>query len=115
MKPARFMAACLTALCLATSALAQDVKALATPAPSPAPSHHPADEPDAERLRVADPYLEMHTGPGRGFPVFHVAERGAWVRIELRHTEWFKVRASVAANGRRIATPCVEVYSSIPS
>ena len=21
---------------------------------------------------VADPYLEMHSGPGRGYPIFHV-------------------------------------------
>jgi len=24
----------------------------------------------SERLTVADPYLEMRTGPGRGYPVF---------------------------------------------
>ncbi len=47
----------------------------------------------AERLQIADPYLEFHTGPGRGFPVFFVAERGTWIEIELRHTDWFKVRS----------------------
>ena len=25
-------------------------------------------------VEVADPYIEMHTGPGRGFPVFNVAD-----------------------------------------
>jgi hypothetical protein len=56
----------------------------------------PAHAADAsrERLTVADPYLEMHTGPGRGYPVFHVVERADWVEIELRHTDWFKVRSS---------------------
>jgi hypothetical protein len=48
--------------------------------------------PKVERVRVADPYLELHTGPGRGYPVFFVAEREAWVSIELRHTDWYKVR-----------------------
>ena len=48
----------------------------------------------AERLQVTDPYLEMRTGPGRGFPVFHVAERTEWVSIELRHTDWYKVRTA---------------------
>lgn len=45
-----------------------------------------------ERLQVTDPYLEMHTGPGRGYPVFHVAARDEWVEITLRHTDWYQVR-----------------------
>jgi len=48
----------------------------------------------AERLQVTDPYLELHTGPGRGYPVFHVVERLQWVEIELRHTDWYRVRAA---------------------
>ncbi|HEV7913267.1 MAG TPA: SH3 domain-containing protein [Albitalea sp.] len=46
----------------------------------------------AERLQVTDPYLELRTGPGRGYPVFFVAARQEWVAIELRFTDWFKVR-----------------------
>ncbi len=52
----------------------------------------PALAQDTERLRVADPYLELHTGPGRGYPVFHVAERHEWVTVEGRRTDWYKVR-----------------------
>jgi hypothetical protein len=52
-----------------------------------------ADAPP-ERLKVADPYLEMRTGPGRGFPVFFVVEREDWIEIESRHTDWFKVRTT---------------------
>lgn len=44
-------------------------------------------------VAVADPYLEMHTGPGRGYPIFHVVDRGERVRIVRRRTDWFKVRA----------------------
>jgi uncharacterized protein YgiM (DUF1202 family) len=51
----------------------------------------------AERVQVADPYLELRTGPGRGYPIFHVAAREEWVQILLRHTDWFKLRT---ANGR---------------
>jgi uncharacterized protein YraI len=51
-----------------------------------------ADEAPAERVQIADAYIELRTGPGRGFPVFFVAERHQWVAIELRHTDWFKVR-----------------------
>ncbi len=31
------------------------------------------------KVSVADPYLEMHTGPGRGYPIFHVVDRGETV------------------------------------
>jgi hypothetical protein len=48
----------------------------------------------AYRVTVADPYLEMRTGPGRGYPVFHVVERGAQVEIDKRRTDWFKVETS---------------------
>ena len=47
----------------------------------------------SERLTVADPFLEMRTGPGRGFPVFFVVARGQAVVVELRHTDLYKVRA----------------------
>ena len=47
---------------------------------------------DAERLEVTDPFIELHTGPGRGYPVFHVAARHEWITVELRHTDWFRVR-----------------------
>ena len=47
----------------------------------------------SERLTVSDPYLEMRTGAGRGYPVFFVVARGQSVVIDLRHTDWYKVRA----------------------
>jgi len=53
----------------------------------------------AERVQVTDPYLELHTFPGRGYPVFFVAARGEWVSIELRHTDWYKVRTAAGKEG----------------
>ena len=47
----------------------------------------------SESLTVADAYLEMRTGPGRGYPVFFVVPRGQSVAIELRFTDWYKLRA----------------------
>jgi hypothetical protein len=44
------------------------------------------------KVTVADPYLEMHTGPGRGYPIFNVVPRGQSVEIQMRRTDWFKVR-----------------------
>jgi hypothetical protein len=52
-----------------------------------------------ERVRITEPYIELHTGPGRGFPVFFVAERDAWISIELRHTDWYKVRTENGKQG----------------
>ncbi len=50
-----------------------------------------------EKVQITDPYIELRTGPGRGFPVFFVAGREEWIEILLRHTDWFKVRT---ANGQ---------------
>lgn len=61
-------------------------------------SAHAADNP-GERVQVTDPYIELRTGPGRGFPIFYVVERNAWVEIELRHADWFKVRAEGGQEG----------------
>jgi hypothetical protein len=63
-----------------------------------APSARAADEP-VERLKVADPYLEFHTGPGRGFPVFFVVQRDDFVVIQLRSTDWYKVRTADGKEG----------------
>ena len=46
----------------------------------------------SELVQIADPYIELRTGPGRGYPIFFVAPRSDWVEIELRHTDWFRVR-----------------------
>ncbi|MCC5869734.1 MAG: SH3 domain-containing protein [Gammaproteobacteria bacterium] len=48
---------------------------------------------------VAEPFLEMHTGPGRGYPRFHVAERGEQVEVLKRRTDWFKVRTARGVEG----------------
>jgi len=45
-----------------------------------------------QRVQIADPYIELHTGPGRGYPVFYVAPREEWIEITLRRTDWYKVR-----------------------
>ena len=52
-----------------------------------------------EKVQVADPYIELHTGPGRGFPVTFVAERDEWIEILLRRTDWFKVRTAGGQEG----------------
>jgi Bacterial SH3 domain len=53
----------------------------------------------SERLKVSDPYIELRTGPGRGYPVFFVAARDEWIEIELRYTDWYKVRTESGKQG----------------
>lgn len=43
-------------------------------------------------VEIAEPYLELRTGPGRGFPVFHVVPRGERVDVLMRRTDYLKVR-----------------------
>jgi hypothetical protein len=70
----------------ATGARAAEPADAAPPVAAPAATEH------AGQLQVTAPYLELRTGPGRGFPVFFVAPREQWVAIELRHTDWYRVR-----------------------
>lgn len=57
-----------------------------------APLVAPAADRPPVTVTVADPFLELHTGPGRGYPVTHVVPRGEEVRVLKRRTDWFKVR-----------------------
>lgn len=54
---------------------------------------------DYPSVQIADPYIEMRTGPGRGYPVFNVEERSAWITIIKRKTNWFKVRNDKGKEG----------------
>lgn len=54
---------------------------------------------DYLQLFVKQPYLELHTGPGRGFPVFHVVARDESVDVLFRRTDWFKVRTERGVEG----------------
>ncbi len=51
------------------------------------------------QLFVTAPYLELHTGPGRGYPVFHVVPRDSSVDVLFRRTDWFKVRTEQGVEG----------------
>jgi len=48
---------------------------------------------------VKTPYLELHTGPGRGYPVFDVVPQGDSVIVLFRRTQWLKVRTRRGVEG----------------
>ena len=48
---------------------------------------------------IADPYIELHTGPGSGYPIFHVIERGESITLLKRQTDWFQVRTNKGKEG----------------
>jgi hypothetical protein len=51
------------------------------------------------QLVVTAPYLEMHSGPGRGFPVVYVVGRDEVVTVLYSRTDWYRVRAPRGAEG----------------
>ena len=50
-------------------------------------------------VAIADPYIDLHTGPGVGYPIFFVAERGEQIQLLMRRTDWFKVRVPRGEEG----------------
>src|SRR5258707_2378086 len=68
-------------------------------------------------LIVTDPYLEMHSGPGRGFPVVYVIGRDELLSVLYSRTDWFKVRAPHGEEGwvRRAALARTTLTSGEPA
>lgn len=52
-----------------------------------------------EKLQITDPYIELRTGPGRGYPVTQVAERNEWIEVLSSRTDWYKVRTDNGHEG----------------
>jgi hypothetical protein len=48
---------------------------------------------------ITDPFIEMHSGPGRGYPVTYVVGRDETVTVLFSRTEWYKVRAQRGQEG----------------
>jgi hypothetical protein len=56
-------------------------------------------EPVYHKVRIADPFIELHTGPGAGYPIYYVVDRGAEVEVMRRKTDWFKIRTADGKTG----------------
>ncbi|MEH6581562.1 MAG: outer membrane beta-barrel protein [Halioglobus sp.] len=48
---------------------------------------------------VAEAYIELRTQPGRGYPIFYVAERGEMLLLLKQRTDWIKVENSRGIRG----------------
>lgn len=46
---------------------------------------------DAQRVVIAEPFINLQTGPGRGFPVFYIVEQNQSLWILKRKYNWFNV------------------------
>ena len=51
-----------------------------------------AEEDPAQVVKVADPFLEMHTGPSVGYPIVNVIERDETITVIKRRTAWFLIK-----------------------
>lgn len=50
-------------------------------------------------VEVIDPYLEMHSGPGRHYPVVNVVEQGDSVKVVARKVNWYRVISDTGIEG----------------
>lgn len=48
---------------------------------------------------VTDAFAEVHSGPGRGYPIFHVIEKGETVRVYKSRTDWYKIKTENGKSG----------------
>ncbi|MFZ5756440.1 MAG: SH3 domain-containing protein [Pseudomonadota bacterium] len=69
------------------------------------------------RLLVVDPFVELHSGAGRGYPVLEVVEHGTEIEVIERRTTWYRVRTVRGKEGwapreqmLRTLTPGGEVF-----
>jgi hypothetical protein len=51
------------------------------------------------RVRIADPFIEIHTGPAQGYPIYYVIDRGEVVTILGRQTDWYKIKSDDGKTG----------------
>ncbi|MGI1679617.1 MAG: SH3 domain-containing protein [Cellvibrionaceae bacterium] len=55
----------------------------------------------SEKLEVTiiDQYVDLHTGPGRGFPIVHAVEYGQKIVLAKKRTDWIKVELPKGITG----------------
>ena len=56
-------------------------------------THCWADDEPLPLLKIAEPFINLHSGPGQAYPIVNVIKRGDLVTIVRRQTDWFEIRA----------------------
>jgi uncharacterized protein YgiM (DUF1202 family) len=59
----------------------------------------PADARGPIEVVVKDAYIDLHTGPGRGFPVTISVERGVTIELLRQRTDWIEVQTARGQRG----------------
>lgn len=54
---------------------------------------------DELQVTVQEAYIDLHTGPGRGYPRFYAIERGGQLTVLKQRTDWIKVRTENGKEG----------------
>lgn len=52
-----------------------------------------------QRLRVVEPFIQIHTGPGIGYPVNLDLARGNWLTVLKQQADWYKVKTEQGQEG----------------
>lgn len=50
-----------------------------------------AIESETNTLKIDVAYVELHSGPGIGYPVLYVIEKGEFITVQVKRTSWLKV------------------------
>jgi len=64
------------------------------------------------RVKVVEAFVEWRSGPAEGFPVFHVSEKGEWLSLLIRKTDWMKVRGEKGREGWIRVSDLLKTYDS---
>jgi len=64
------------------------------------------------RVKVDEAFVEWRSGPAEGFPVFHVSEKGEWLSLLIRKTDWMKVRDGKGREGWIRVSDLLKTYDS---
>jgi uncharacterized protein YgiM (DUF1202 family) len=51
-------------------------------------------EENIQKVVVADPFLEVHTGPSTGYPIFYVVERHETIEVIKQYTAWYLIKTA---------------------
>ena len=48
---------------------------------------------------IQHPYIDVRSGPGRGYPIFHAVEKGDVITLKKRRTDWYKIETKKGVIG----------------